>query len=256
MATPNPTWPLLCAAIFSGLLFTGSTPSSSSARTGSTLAGTAKASRSEPSALLQLYAAESALARAQAAQAALEARSTSLARAEAQARLETEVVRRSLHASERRVAALLRDLYIEGEPDPIAVILGATSIEEVVAGIDGLTRATAQNQRLAHEAAQKAEELDVLRAGLAGRRASLDSARAAAGAGTRQLATAVAEQQQTVAAVRRANALSEQRVATLRSQAHEAQVSVDSTLGLGTRFVISFPRKTFENQRPAPENRV
>jgi signal transduction histidine kinase len=38
--------------------------------------------------------------------------------------------------------------------------------------------------------------------------------------------------------------------------AHEAQIFVESELGLGTEFVISFPVKSFENQRPAPENKV
>ena len=68
-------------------------------------------------------------------------------------------MRRSLDASQRRVAVLLRNLYIQGEPDPLAVILGATSLDEVMAGIDGLARATAQNERLATEAKQRARRL-------------------------------------------------------------------------------------------------
>jgi len=218
-------WPLLCAAVVSGFLFTGSTPTAGLARSGPGLASQAQAlHRSESSAVLQLYAAEAALARAQTEQARLESRSAALARAEAEARLETGIVRRSLDASQRRVAVLLRNLYIQGEPDPLAVILGATSLDEVMAGIDGLARATAQNERLATEAMQRASRLERLRTNLASRRESLNSARAEASAGTRRLASAVAGQRQTVASIRRRTALTEQRLTALEAQAHEAQV--------------------------------
>ena len=150
MRPPTTTWPLLGVAVLSGILFTGSIPTVGAAQTGPILAKQAGAIRtSESAALLQLYAAEASLARAQAEQERLDARSSELARAEADATLRTEIVRRSLDASQRRIGALLRQLYIEGEPDPIAVILGATTLDEVMTGIDGLTRATAQNERLA-----------------------------------------------------------------------------------------------------------
>ncbi len=100
------------------------------------------------------------------------ARPGSRARRRAPAR-QTEIVRRSLTASQRRVAVLLRDLYVHGEPDPIAVILGATSLDEAMAGIEGLSRATALNERLGVEAGQRARQLDLLRADLAARRATL-----------------------------------------------------------------------------------
>ena len=97
-------------------------------------------------------------------------------------------MRRSLAASQQRVAALLRDLYIQGEPDPIAVILGATSLDEAVAGIEGLSRATAQNERLGVEAEQRARRLARLRADLAAQRERLDAARSEARRGAARLA--------------------------------------------------------------------
>ena len=48
------------------------------------------------------------------------------------------VARRLAASASRRSCATL---YIQGEPDPIAVILGATSLDEAVAGIEGLSRA-------------------------------------------------------------------------------------------------------------------
>ena len=217
-------WPLLGVAVLSGILFTGSIPTVGSAQTGSTLARQAGAPRtSESTALLQLYAAEASLARAQQEQARLEARSSELARTEADATLRTEIVRRSLDASQRRIAILLRQLYIQGEPDPIAVILGATSIDEVVTGIEGLTRATSQNERLVREAAEKGQRLTELRTALAAQRERLDSAREAARAGTARFAAAVSGQRETVARIRRQAALSRERLAALQAQARQAE---------------------------------
>jgi len=205
-------WPLLCAALVAGALITGSTPSSGAAETAA-----------ESSALLQLYAAESALARAQAGLARLEERSTELARAEQSARRRTEIVRRSLTASQQRVAALLRDLYIQGDSDPIAVILGATSVDEAMAGIEGLSRATALNERLGAEAEQRARRLARLRVDLATQQASLDSARNEARNGARRLAAAVAGQRETIARLRRCQSLTAERLTALQSRARAAE---------------------------------
>lgn len=224
MAPLTPRWPLLLAALAAGALVTGSTPSSGVAETAPTLAAQAASLRSsESGALLELYAAESAAARAQARLAGLEARSASLARSEESARKRTEIVRRSLAASQARVASLLRDLYIQGEPDPIAVILGATSLDEAMTGIEELARATAQNERLGQEAARRAERLQELSAVLAAQRQGLDRARAAASAGARQLASAVAAKQATVASIRRQRSLTRERLAALESAARAAE---------------------------------
>ena len=237
MRPPTTTWPLLGVAVLSGILFTGSIPTIGAAQTGPIVAKQAGALRtSESTALLQLYAAEAALARAQHEQARLDARSSELARAEADATLRTEIVRRSLAASQRRIGALLRQLYIQGEPDPIAVILGATSIDEVMTGIEGLSRATAQNERLAREAAEKGRRLTELRATLTAQRDRLDSAREAARAGTARLAAAVSGQRETVARIRRQAALTRQRLAVLQAQARQAeQRSADLTAAAAER---------------------
>ena len=179
--------------------------------------------RSESAALLELYAAESALGRARADAARLAEQSARLERSERTLQARTVVVRRSLKASQDRVAALLRALYIQGEPDPLSVILGATSLEEAVAGIDGLTRATAQNRRLSVEARLRARDLGRLRARLLVERARLAGAENAARVGLARLEEAVAGRSATVAAVRRARSLTAQRLAALEERARMAQ---------------------------------
>jgi peptidoglycan DL-endopeptidase CwlO len=224
VAPLTPRLPLLLATVAAGLIVTGSTPSSGGAETAPSLAAQARSLRgSESGALLQLYAAESAAARARAQLAGLETRSAALARSEASARKRTEIVRRALTISQARVASLLRNLYIEGEPDPIAVILGATSLDEALTGIDELARATALNERLGNEAARRAERLQEVTAVLAAQRQSLDRARTAASLGARQLASAVAAKQATVASIRQQRSLTQQRLAALEAAAQAAQ---------------------------------
>ncbi len=228
---------MLAAAVLAGALVTGSSPDRGVAETAPKLAAQAEAlRRSESAALLQLYAAESALARAHADVDELEARSTALARDEERAQLRTTIVRRALRTSQARVATLLRSLYIVGQPDPIAVILGATSLDEAVAGIDGLSRATALNKQLAIQAEQRARGLDRLRTELARRRDRLDAAREAARAGATRLASAVVGRRTTIATLQRRQSLTTQRLAALQSRARDAEArSAVITEALTTR---------------------
>lgn len=223
--------PLLGATLAAGVLITGSTPSSGVAETAPSLQAQADSlGDSESAALLALYSAESSLTRAQADLSRLEATSAQLAEAEESAERQATVVRRSLAVSQKRVAALLRDLYVQGEPDPISVILGATSLDEAVAGIEGLSRATALNERLAIEAGQRARRLGRLQVSLGHQRASLNRSRSAARDGAARLATAVAGRRETIAAIRRNQSLTAQRLIALEERAREAErLSADLT---------------------------
>ena len=178
--------------------------------------------RTEHGALLALYAAEASLGRAQSEQYRLEAQSLTLVREESSVRRRTDAVARSLAASQERVARTLRDLYVYGEADPIAAVLGATSLDEALTAIDSLERAATQNMRLAAEARARAAELARLRGRLRAQRAQLDEARAAGEAASRQLEQAASERGATVSGIRRRNARAAARIATLLSRAHEA----------------------------------
>ena len=177
----------------------------------------------EQAALLQLYAAASALTRARVEAGRLETRSRGLAAAEVAARQQTEVVRRSLAASQERIARTLRELYVEGAIDPIAVILGAGSLDEAVTGIESLRGAAEQNQRLVTEARGRAQRLRSSRARLAERRRALDAARVAARDAAARLGRTVAARERTVSALRRRGDLARDRIAQLHERAREAE---------------------------------
>lgn len=220
-------------AVAAGALLAVCMPSDGGADTAPALRAKAAALRSaEQAALLQLYAAESSLARARREEAHLDARSRALGAAERLARRRAGIVQRSLAASQSRVARILRDLYVEGDVDPVAVILGAGSLDELVTGIESLGRAAEQNRLLARRARAQSVALRGLRARLADRRRALDQARADAGAATRRLAQATAGRAATVASLRRQGALTAQRLGALQEQARAAQrASVKLTAG-------------------------
>lgn len=205
-----------------GLLAFG--PAASEADTVPALRAKATALQSaEQSALLQLYAAESSLARARAEEERLAARSRALAVEERLASRRTGIVARSLAASQSRLARVLRLLYIQGDVDPIAVILGAASLDELVTGLESLDRAADQNKRLARMAEEQTRVLRGLRQRLAGRRLALDAARTDAHAASAHLADVAARRAATLALLRRAGAITKERLAALQERAQAAQ---------------------------------
>jgi peptidoglycan DL-endopeptidase CwlO len=193
------------------------------ARAGQLRQGQAQLQRTEHGALLALYAAEASVARARAEQARLDARSAALARAELSLQQRAAIVRRSLDASRARVELLLRALYVAGDDDPLAAVLGAESVGEALNAIESLERATAWNRRLVAEARTRSVELRALQGELRARRAGLDAARGAAAAASARLEGLAAERRATVASIRRTNARAAARIDDLLAQARAAE---------------------------------
>jgi 3D (Asp-Asp-Asp) domain-containing protein len=196
--------------------------SSTSAPAGELRARAGALDRREHAALLALYAVETRLARARVALAAAHARLAEVRLEEASAARRQRVVARSLAASQARVARALRTLYVEGEAEPLAVLLGATSLDEALLGIEGLSRAAEQNARLAREARERAAELRELSARLAERRSALAKGVAEAAAGATALERETAAQAAVVSELRRESRLTRTRLAELERQAAAA----------------------------------
>jgi 3D (Asp-Asp-Asp) domain-containing protein/septal ring factor EnvC (AmiA/AmiB activator) len=99
-------------------------------------------------ALLELYALETRLSRTQGRLAALQARRAALEREEADARRTLELARADVAEAERQLGNHLRELYVQGEVDPLAVILAAESLDEALSALDGLTRLADQDRAI------------------------------------------------------------------------------------------------------------
>ena len=222
---------LLLAALAGGAILTASLPAPGGADTAPALRARADTLRSEraataraeQSALLALYAAESALGRARRESALLESRSRALAAREETMRRQADAVRRSLRVSQARVAQILELLYVEGEADPIAAVLGASSLDEVLMALESLERAGKQNRRLAAQARDRGRRLAGLQRELARRREAFDAARAEATAASAQLERAAASSRATLWGIRRRGAVAERRIASLLAEARDAE---------------------------------
>jgi 3D (Asp-Asp-Asp) domain-containing protein len=126
------------------------------------------AARSQ-SALLSLYALDSRLARARGELAALQSRAEGLRAEREQVRQEVAIVAGNLEASQRQLGDRLRSLYEEGEPDAIAVLLGATSLDEAVSRLDELEQSARQGAQAARDAKDGRAKLNGLALELAAR---------------------------------------------------------------------------------------
>lgn len=126
------------------------------------------AARSQ-TALLSLYALDSRLARARSELTGLRSRAQRLELERERVREEVAVVAGNLKASRRLLGDRLRALYEEGEPDAIAVLLGATSLDDAVTRLDELERSARQGAQAARDAQDGRAKLQGLALELAAR---------------------------------------------------------------------------------------
>src|SRR2546421_10844923 len=103
-------------------------------------------------ALLGLYSLDSRLARARSELARIHARVTGLQAEQRQVRLELTIVAHNLRSSQRMLGSHLRTLYEEGEPNTIAILLGANSLDDAVTRLNELEQSARQGADAAGEA--------------------------------------------------------------------------------------------------------
>jgi len=174
-------------------------------------------------ATLELYALESELARARAAVDELSARRTAVAEERALAQRQRAIARDAMRVSEQQLAALVRALYEDPHgSDPLALVLAAESLDEAIAGLDGLSRAADESRRIVTQARASRDRLEALDRKLAARDAELAELAAAARARTADLARRTDARKRFVAGLQAQQRLNAARVATIEAQAHEA----------------------------------
>ena len=192
-------------------------------RAGALRAQQAALGKREHATLLELYALESRLAQDRSTLASLRARADELSRARDLARRRAAVVRHSLATARRRLAQTLRMLYKQDQPDPIAILLGAASIDQAVEGIDGLKRAAQANRRLVDDLRRKEARLRLLETQLRARDLELAAARRSAEVGVAQLQRAAQARTGTLASLRARRDLTRRQVADLDALARQAE---------------------------------
>jgi 3D (Asp-Asp-Asp) domain-containing protein len=184
--------------------------------------GTSLAQR-EQAALLDLYAAESQLARARATAAAVAVQQAALAREQRTAARRAGIIRASLQAAQLRVGQALRDLYVQGQPDPIAIFLGATSLDQAIAAIDSAARVARQNRLLIADMRRTQASVRGIERTLAARSRALAVARSAADASAARLRQAVSGRAGVVSSLRKQRDITQRALAQLERRARAAQ---------------------------------
>jgi peptidoglycan DL-endopeptidase CwlO len=175
------------------------------------------------SVLLELYALETRLGGAEARLAALRSKQAKLQDEEASARRQLAIARSSLESAERGLAKRLQTLYVEGEVDPLAVLLGAESLDEALSALEELGRMADQDVSILGEVRQARTDLKRSLATLKERQAELEAVVEDAVAERAALAAARAARAGYLADLERQQALNEATIARLTNQASAAE---------------------------------
>ena len=178
------------------------------------------AARSQ-TALLSLYALDSRLARARSELAGLRSRAQGLKLERERVRQEIEVVAGNLKASQRLLGDRLRALYEEGEPDAIAILLGATSLDDAVTRLDELERSARQGAQAARDSQDGQAKLQGLALELAARIREVQALEARAARTTTVLESARAHRVSYLKALARQQRLTARQIAALDSRARQ-----------------------------------
>ena len=171
---------------------------------------------------------ETQLASTRARLAKLRARGEVLARRHAEARLQLRVARDGLRISQRRLAERVRALYEHGKPEPLAVILGAKTLDEAVSGVEHLTRIADDDRQYIVRARAARKKMISATALIAEREAENESLRAEASEAAATLIRARAQRLARIASLAAQRDSNGQRISSLESSARSL-ASVAST---------------------------
>jgi 3D (Asp-Asp-Asp) domain-containing protein len=185
-------------------------------------ANTALAARSH-AALLRLYSLDSQLARAHARLDALTAQAEAVRRERVLTAKRLRIARHDAAAADTRLGARLRALYEQGQTDPLAVLLGAQSLDEALSRLDALDRSASLDRQLIHETRAARAHEQAVASSLAERSATLERLRRDAAATAAAIATTRAQQAGYLASLRSKERLNGARISSLERAAAAAQ---------------------------------
>jgi 3D (Asp-Asp-Asp) domain-containing protein/septal ring factor EnvC (AmiA/AmiB activator) len=165
-------------------------------------------------ALLDLYALDSRLQAAQQRLSALQSQAASLQHEDQLLRQQLSSTRRTLSVSRRELAVNLQVLYKQGDVSPLAVVLGAQSLNDAVTKLDALSHIADQSKQIVAVTTSAKSRVTALRQTLRARRA--------------QLAADVAAARRTDATLESARSARLAFIGELRSQARLKQQQIDT----------------------------
>jgi peptidoglycan DL-endopeptidase CwlO len=183
---------------------------------------TALAARTH-AALLRLYSLDSRLARAHARLDALSAQAAAVRRERVLTAKRLRIARHDLAAAEAQLGERVRMLYEQGQTDPLAILLGAQSLDDALAGLDALDRSAKLDRQLIDETRLARAREQAVAHSLAARSARLERLRRDAAAAAAEIATTRAQHEGYLASLRAKERLNGARISSLERAAQAAQ---------------------------------
>jgi cystine transport system substrate-binding protein len=180
------------------------------------------ASRSRDT-LLELYGIQARLGMAERRILTLDAQASAIESERASAQLRLTLALRARREAEQRLGERLRALYREGGVDPLAVLLGSSSLNDAVAAIDSLERVAREDRRISEQVARTSAGLRRALKALEARRSELRAVSANAHAARAALAATRLERTAYLEALSHARQLNTQEITRLLANAAEIE---------------------------------
>lgn len=176
----------------------------------------------ERSATQELFSLEAQLATARTRLAALTVRREAAEARLTRLRIELDVAWQSAYIAEERLGARLRQLYQQGQLDPVAILLGSETLDEAIGGLDGLRSIASGDSDLLRTVRRARTELTEAKTRVVARVAALREAETAAAATATALARAHAERTAYLAELARRRGFNARRLERVRATARAA----------------------------------
>jgi 3D (Asp-Asp-Asp) domain-containing protein len=174
-------------------------------------------------ALLSLYALDSQLQAWHSRAASLEAAAASLRKQRVALRHELGAAQASLKSGQHRLALELHTLYERGNVDPVAVMLGATSLSRGLRQLDALSRDAAESKEIVTATTAARHRLRGSQVRFAAEERRLAQSLLAAQQAEQRLASAAAARLAYVASLRSRERLQARQIRGVEAAAHAAQ---------------------------------
>jgi 3D (Asp-Asp-Asp) domain-containing protein len=200
-------------------------------------------------AVLSLYAVESQLARARTRLDAIRGRADELRRERRLVALQLSVAKRGVAISQSRLAKRLRNLYERGDIDPVAIVLGADSLDTLITGLDNLGQMASSDHQIVRQLHAAQAGLTGLQTRLAGQQRTLDRLVRAAAVTTASLESARASRSATIADLATQRQLTQAAIGRIVDRARAARLKAET-------LEVAAPTPTLasiSSTTPAPE---
>jgi 3D (Asp-Asp-Asp) domain-containing protein len=206
--------------------------------------GTSPGAR-EQAVVLQLYALDTRLDAAQRRLGSLDDEVVRLERERASLAAEVRAARRTLAGARRVLDAELRSLYEEPQPDALAVVLGASSFQDALDGVDDLQRASSATASVVAQATSASADVVRLGRALAREERALRSLRRGAEADLASLDRARAERTSFLAGLReRDRVAAEHRVRAVEARGRTAETRATTAPSLASIGAVAATGRT------------